>query len=48
MPDKNDDTAASVRGIRREIARPEVGVIKAQSGESRNPEPGRKVKIEFL
>ena len=37
-----------MRGIRRENARPGVGVIRTQSRESRNPERGRKVKIGFL
>ena len=36
-----------MRGIRRENARPGVGAIKTQSRESRNPERGRRVKIEF-
>ena len=37
LPDENDDAAASVRGIRRENARPGVGAIRTQSRESRNP-----------
>ena len=48
MPDYNDDTAASVRGIRRKNAKPEVGAIRTQSRESRNPERGRRVKIGLL
>ena len=48
MPDENDNAAASVRGIRRENARPGVGTIRTQSRESRNPERGRGVKIGFL
>ena len=48
MPDKNDNTAASMRGIEGENARPGVGAIRAQSREPRNPERGRGVKIGFL
>ena len=50
LPDKNDDAAASVRGIGRENARPGVGAIRTQSRKSRNPERerGRGVKIGFL
>ena len=36
--DENDDTAASVCGIRRENARPGVDTIRTQSRESRDPE----------
>ena len=48
LPNENDNAAASVRGIRRENARPGVGTISTQSRESRNPERGRGVKIGFL
>ena len=48
LPGENDNAAASVRGIGGENARPAVGAIKTQSRESRNPERGRRVKIEFL
>ena len=41
LPDENDDAAASVRGIRRENARPRVGEIRTQSRRSRDPERGR-------
>ena len=41
LPDENDDAAIWVRGIRRENARPGVGVIRSQSRESRDPERGR-------
>ena len=47
LPDKNDDAATSVRGIRRENARPGVGAVRTQSRESRNLERGRRVKIGF-
>ena len=40
LPDEND-TAASMRGITREHARPGMGAIRMQSRESRNPERGR-------
>ena len=39
--DKNNEAVASVRGITGENARPEVGAIRTQSRESRNPERGR-------
>ena len=48
LPDENDDTAASLRGIKRENARPGVGAIRTQSRESRGPERGKGVKIGFL
>ena len=48
VSDENDNAAASVRGIRRENARPGVGTIRTQSRESRNPERERGVKIGFL
>ena len=48
LPDENDDTAASVCGIRRENTRPEVGAIRKLSRESRNSERRRGVMIGFL
>ena len=48
LPDENDNAAASLRGIRRENARPGVGAIRTQSRESRNSKRGRGVKIGFL
>ena len=47
MPDENDDTAASVRGITRKNARPGEGAIRTQSRESRNPGRGRRIEIGF-
>ena len=44
---ENDDAAASVRGIRKESARPGAGVIRLQSRESRNPKTGRCIKVTF-
>ena len=41
MPNKNDDAAASVRGVTRGNARPGAGAIKTQSSEPRDPERGR-------
>ena len=41
LPDENGNTAASVRVIRRENARPGVGAIRSQSRETRDPERGR-------
>ena len=38
MPDENDDDATSVRGVRRENARPGVGAIRSKSRESTDPE----------
>ena len=47
MPDENNDTAASVRGITRKNARSGEGAIKTQSRESRNPGRGRRIEIGF-
>ena len=41
LPDENNDAAASVRGIRREIDKPGVGAIRSQSRESRDLERGK-------
>ena len=48
LPDKNDDTTASVRVIGRNNTRAGVSAIRSQSKESRDHERGRQVNVGFV